>query len=82
MYIIKEGKLAVVADDGVTQYAVLCDGNFFGEISILNIKGDDWRKYKCSVVIWKDGLMGVFRFELCMSVVFQHNFKTSGRSVH
>ncbi|XP_046902455.1 cyclic nucleotide-gated cation channel alpha-4, partial [Hypomesus transpacificus] len=40
MYIIKEGKLAVVADDGVTQYAVLCDGNFFGEISILNIKGN------------------------------------------
>ncbi|KAJ8004529.1 hypothetical protein DPEC_G00137220 [Dallia pectoralis] len=40
MYIIKEGKLAVVADDGVTQYAVLCGGNFFGEISILNIKGN------------------------------------------
>ncbi|KAJ8388539.1 hypothetical protein AAFF_G00132530 [Aldrovandia affinis] len=40
MYIIKEGKLAVVADDGVTQYAVLGDGNFFGEISILNIKGN------------------------------------------
>lgn len=39
MYIIKEGKLAVVADDGVTQFAVLGDGNFFGEISILNIKG-------------------------------------------
>ncbi|XP_073701447.1 cyclic nucleotide-gated channel alpha-4 [Garra rufa] len=40
MYIIKEGKLAVVADDGVTQFAVLGDGNFFGEISILNIKGN------------------------------------------
>ncbi|XP_010901654.2 cyclic nucleotide-gated cation channel alpha-4 [Esox lucius] len=40
MYIIKEGKLAVVADDGVTEYAVLSDGNFFGEISILNIKGN------------------------------------------
>lgn len=39
MYIIKEGKLAVVADDGVTEYAVLGAGNFFGEISILNIKG-------------------------------------------
>lgn len=39
MYIIKEGKLAVVADDGVTQYAVLSDGSYFGEISILNIKG-------------------------------------------
>ncbi|XP_038153376.1 cyclic nucleotide-gated cation channel alpha-4 [Cyprinodon tularosa] len=40
MYIIKEGKLAVVADDGVTEYAVLGTGNFFGEISILNIKGN------------------------------------------
>ncbi|XP_067841477.1 cyclic nucleotide-gated channel cone photoreceptor subunit alpha [Heptranchias perlo] len=39
MYIIKEGKLAVVADDGVTQFVVLSDGNYFGEISILNIKG-------------------------------------------
>ncbi|XP_019395838.1 PREDICTED: cyclic nucleotide-gated olfactory channel [Crocodylus porosus] len=39
MYIIKEGKLAVVADDGVTQYALLTAGLCFGEISILNIKG-------------------------------------------
>uniref|UniRef100_A0A672H6C8 Cyclic nucleotide gated channel subunit alpha 4 n=1 Tax=Salarias fasciatus TaxID=181472 RepID=A0A672H6C8_SALFA len=40
MYIIKDGKLAVVADDGVTEFAVLSEGNFFGEISILNIKGN------------------------------------------
>uniref|UniRef100_A0ABM5FCT2 Cyclic nucleotide-gated channel alpha-2-like n=1 Tax=Pogona vitticeps TaxID=103695 RepID=A0ABM5FCT2_9SAUR len=40
MYIIKEGKLAVVADDGVTQYALLAAGCCFGEISILNIKGN------------------------------------------
>ncbi|KAM3857455.1 cyclic nucleotide-gated channel alpha-1 [Diretmus argenteus] len=39
MYIIKEGKLAVVADDGVTQFVVLSDGSYFGEISILSIKG-------------------------------------------
>ncbi|XP_026796455.1 cyclic nucleotide gated channel subunit alpha 2a [Pangasianodon hypophthalmus] len=39
MYIIKEGRLAVVADDGVTQYALLTSGSCFGEISILNIKG-------------------------------------------
>ncbi|KAM9373778.1 cyclic nucleotide-gated channel alpha-2 [Phaethornis superciliosus] len=39
MYIIKEGKLAVVADDGMTQYALLTTGCCFGEISILNIKG-------------------------------------------
>eukprot|EP00079_Xenopus_tropicalis_P031616 XP_017945387.1 PREDICTED: cyclic nucleotide-gated cation channel alpha-4 [Xenopus tropicalis] len=40
MYIIKEGKLAVVADDGVTQFAELGEGNYFGEISILNIRGN------------------------------------------
>ncbi|KAI5620136.1 hypothetical protein C0J50_20302, partial [Silurus asotus] len=39
MYIIKEGKLAVVADDGVTEFCVLGDGSYFGEISILSIKG-------------------------------------------
>uniref|UniRef100_A0A7N8WSZ8 Cyclic nucleotide-gated channel cone photoreceptor subunit alpha-like n=1 Tax=Mastacembelus armatus TaxID=205130 RepID=A0A7N8WSZ8_9TELE len=39
MYIVKEGKLAVVADDGVTQFVVLSDGAYFGEISILGIKG-------------------------------------------
>uniref|UniRef100_A0A8C9CRN1 Cyclic nucleotide-gated channel alpha-2 n=1 Tax=Phocoena sinus TaxID=42100 RepID=A0A8C9CRN1_PHOSS len=39
MYIIKEGKLAVVADDGVTQYALLLAGSCFGEVSILNVKG-------------------------------------------
>ncbi|XP_010079039.1 PREDICTED: cyclic nucleotide-gated olfactory channel [Pterocles gutturalis] len=39
MYIIKEGKVAVVADDGTTQYALLTAGGCFGEISILNIKG-------------------------------------------
>ncbi|XP_030055593.1 cyclic nucleotide-gated channel alpha-4 [Microcaecilia unicolor] len=40
MYIIKEGKLAVVADDGVTEYVRLGEGQYFGEISILNIKGN------------------------------------------
>lgn len=39
MYIIKDGKLAVVAEDGVTQFAVLTSGSCFGEISILNING-------------------------------------------
>nr|XP_039268986.1 cyclic nucleotide-gated olfactory channel-like isoform X1 [Styela clava] len=40
MYIVKEGKLAVMADDGVTQLCVLGDGAYFGEISILNIPGN------------------------------------------
>ncbi|XP_027011973.2 cyclic nucleotide-gated channel cone photoreceptor subunit alpha [Tachysurus fulvidraco] len=39
MYIIKDGNLAVVADDGITQFVVLSDGAYFGEISILGIKG-------------------------------------------
>lgn len=39
MYIIKHGKLEVVADDGVTILTVLTDGGYFGEISILNLSG-------------------------------------------
>ncbi|KAJ0050330.1 hypothetical protein NL108_017500 [Boleophthalmus pectinirostris] len=39
MYIIKDGRLAVVGDDGVSQFAVLTAGSCFGEISILNISG-------------------------------------------
>ncbi|KAF7689708.1 hypothetical protein HF521_013061 [Silurus meridionalis] len=39
MYIIKKGNLAVVADDGITQFVVLSEGAYFGEISILGIKG-------------------------------------------
>lgn len=39
MYIIKDGQLAVVGDDGATQFAVLTSGSCFGEISILNISG-------------------------------------------
>ncbi|XP_060160322.1 LOW QUALITY PROTEIN: cyclic nucleotide-gated channel alpha-4 [Globicephala melas] len=40
MYIIQEGQPAVVADDGVTRYAVPGAGLYCGEISIINIKGN------------------------------------------
>ena len=40
MYIIKRGKLDVVADDGETVYVTLGDGAVFGEVSILNIPGN------------------------------------------
>lgn len=39
MYIVKRGKLSVVADDGRTVFATLTDGAVFGELSILNITG-------------------------------------------
>ncbi|KAJ3587388.1 hypothetical protein NHX12_010986 [Muraenolepis orangiensis] len=39
MYIIKDGHLAVVGEDGSSQLAVLTAGSCFGEISILNISG-------------------------------------------
>ncbi|XP_074650483.1 cyclic nucleotide-gated channel alpha-3-like [Tubulanus polymorphus] len=40
MYIVKRGKLSVVADDGKTVFATLSDGSVFGEVSILNIAGN------------------------------------------
>ncbi|KAL8610079.1 hypothetical protein ACOMHN_045476 [Nucella lapillus] len=40
MYIVKRGKLSVVADDGHTIFATLSDGSVFGEVSILNIAGN------------------------------------------
>ncbi|NXS50696.1 CNGA4 protein, partial [Balaeniceps rex] len=39
MYFIREGRLAVVAEDGITQLAILGEGLYFGEISLINIKG-------------------------------------------
>ena len=39
MYIIQQGDLEVVADDGVTRYCILGSGKYFGEISILEIPG-------------------------------------------
>ncbi|GAB0181109.1 cyclic nucleotide-gated cation channel alpha-4 [Grus japonensis] len=40
MYFVREGRLAVVAEDGITQLAVLGEGLYFGEISLINIKGE------------------------------------------
>ncbi|KAM7538140.1 hypothetical protein Aperf_G00000068921 [Anoplocephala perfoliata] len=40
MYIVKRGKISVVADDGKTVFVTLEEGTVFGEISILNIAGN------------------------------------------
>uniref|UniRef100_A0A8D0FBY5 Cyclic nucleotide gated channel subunit alpha 4 n=1 Tax=Strix occidentalis caurina TaxID=311401 RepID=A0A8D0FBY5_STROC len=40
MYFVREGRLAVLADDGVTRLAVLGEGLYFGEISLINIRGN------------------------------------------
>lgn len=40
MYIVKRGKLNVVADDGKTVFVTLGAGSVFGEVSILNIAGN------------------------------------------
>ncbi|XP_054020828.1 cyclic nucleotide-gated cation channel alpha-4-like [Dryobates pubescens] len=40
MFFIRQGKLAVVAEDGITQLAVLGQGGYFGEISLISIKGN------------------------------------------
>merc|ERR1719282_146919 len=39
MYIIKRGKLDVVADDGIKVFVTLGEGVVFGELSIMNIPG-------------------------------------------
>lgn len=40
MYIVKRGKLSVVADDETTVLATLGAGSVFGEVSILEIAGN------------------------------------------
>ncbi|KAM9203444.1 cyclic nucleotide-gated channel alpha-4 [Mergus octosetaceus] len=40
MYFIREGHLAVVAADGITRLAILGEGLYFGEISLINIRGN------------------------------------------
>ncbi|KAM6140363.1 cyclic nucleotide-gated channel alpha-4 [Pterocles gutturalis] len=40
MYFIREGRLAVLAEDGATPLAVLGAGLYFGEISLINIRGN------------------------------------------
>ena len=44
MFIIKHGRLEVVAEDGFTIMATLTDGGYFGEISILNLGGSGNRR--------------------------------------
>ncbi|EDO34633.1 predicted protein [Nematostella vectensis] len=39
MYIVNSGCLQVVGDDGTTVLAILSEGSYFGEISILNLSG-------------------------------------------
>lgn len=40
MYIVKRGRLSVVADDGLTVLATLGAGSVFGEVSVLEIAGN------------------------------------------
>ncbi|XP_019872466.1 cyclic nucleotide-gated cation channel subunit A [Aethina tumida] len=40
MYIVKRGRLQVVADDGITVLATLGAGSVFGEVSVLDIAGN------------------------------------------
>lgn len=40
MYIVKRGRLSVVADDGLSVLATLGAGSVFGEVSVLEIAGN------------------------------------------
>ncbi|NXJ87121.1 CNGA4 protein, partial [Trogon melanurus] len=40
MYFVREGRLAVLAEDGRTRLAILGEGLYFGEISLIDIKGN------------------------------------------
>lgn len=40
LYIVKRGRLSVVADDGTTVFATLQSGSVFGEVSVLDIPGN------------------------------------------
>lgn len=40
MYIVKRGRLSVVADDGISVLATLGAGSVFGEVSVLEIAGN------------------------------------------
>ncbi|XP_053936816.1 cyclic nucleotide-gated cation channel alpha-4 [Cuculus canorus] len=51
MYFIREGRLAVVADDGVTHLAVLGQGLYFGEISLINIKGNPFGNRRTADIV-------------------------------
>ncbi|XP_069737749.1 cyclic nucleotide-gated channel alpha-4 [Phaenicophaeus curvirostris] len=51
MYFIREGRLAVVADDGVTRLAVLGPGLYFGEISLINIKGNPFGNRRTATIV-------------------------------
>lgn len=40
MYIVKNGQLSVIAEDGFTSLAILSSGSVFGEVSVLDIAGN------------------------------------------
>ena len=47
MYIVKRGRLSVVADDEKTVLATLGAGSVFGEVSVLDIAGNKTGTRRC-----------------------------------
>ena len=57
MYIIKRGKLDVVADDGKTVFVTLADGAVFGEVEWVDKPFCEYLRleaYKTAFCIWLD----------------------------
>ncbi|NWU73990.1 CNGA4 protein, partial [Pterocles burchelli] len=51
MYFIRQGQLAVLAEDGTTPLAVLGAGLYFGEISLINIPGNTWGNRRTATIV-------------------------------
>ena len=70
LYIIKKGKLNVVADDAVTVFATLGEGIVFGEISVLNIAGELVNQSPVTIIL----IINVFKLNLHFIASTQDNF--------